>query len=115
MNAPVLQEKTITQRNAHAPLPTQNARQMRRIPEKYTADMRIWSLALLNAAIFYYCLELGNKNPLMNGLFYTFVNIFTVFSLMAGVYTLVRRWWISSLIVGIPCTVLGIANYYTLL
>ena len=115
MNTPVLQEKTITQRNARAPLPTQNARQMRRIPEKYTADMRIWSLALLNAAIFYYCLELGNKNPLMNGLFYTFVNIFTIFSLMAGVYTLVRRWWISSLIVGIPCTALGIANYYTLL
>lgn len=70
--------------------------------------------ALLSSALIYYCLELGNKNPLMNGIFYTVINILTVFTAEAAVYVFVRRWWISSLVVGLPLTFLSIANYYTL-
>ncbi len=71
--------------------------------------------ALLSSTLIYYCLELGNKNALLNGVFYTFVNILTVFTLQAAVFILFQRWWISALAVGMPLTVLSIANYYTLL
>ncbi|MBE7032023.1 MAG: hypothetical protein E7401_03565 [Ruminococcaceae bacterium] len=70
--------------------------------------------ALLSATLIYYCLELGNKNPLLNGIFYTFVNIFTVFVVISAVFIFVRRWWISSIVVSVPLTALSIANYYTL-
>ncbi len=71
--------------------------------------------ALLNAALIYYCLELGNKNPFMNGIFYTAVNIITVFTVQAAFYLIFGRWWISSLCTSIPLTLLSIANYYTLM
>lgn len=71
--------------------------------------------ALLNSALIYYCLELGNKNPFMNGFFYTGINILTIFILVSAVFLFIQRWWISSLVVSIPCLVLSIANYYTLL
>ncbi|MBR5613919.1 MAG: sulfatase-like hydrolase/transferase [Clostridia bacterium] len=71
--------------------------------------------ALLSSTLIYYGLELGNKNALLNGVFYTFVNILTVFTLQAAVFILFQRWWISALAVGIPLTALSIANYYTLL
>lgn len=71
--------------------------------------------ALLNATLIYYCLELGNKNPLMNGFFYTGLNILTIFVIISAVFFFVQRWWISSLIVSTPCLILSIANYYTLL
>ncbi|MBE7023337.1 MAG: hypothetical protein E7412_02610 [Ruminococcaceae bacterium] len=71
--------------------------------------------ALLNAALIYYCLELGNKNPFFNGIFYTGINILTIFAVMAAVFFFVQRWWISSLVVSIPVLFLSIANYYTLL
>ncbi|MBR5155967.1 MAG: sulfatase-like hydrolase/transferase [Clostridia bacterium] len=70
--------------------------------------------ALLSSTLTYYCLELGNKNPLMNGIFYTFINILTIFVIQSVMYLAVRRWWIASLVTGIPLTVLSIANYYTL-
>lgn len=71
--------------------------------------------ALLSSALLYYCLELGNKNPFLNGFFYTLVNIATVFALQAAIYLLFGRWWLSSLTVGIPLTLLSIVNYYTIL
>ncbi len=71
--------------------------------------------ALLSSALIYYCLELGNKNPFMNGFFYTFINILTIFSIQAVIYLLSQRWWLSSVITSIPLTVLSIANYYTIL
>lgn len=71
--------------------------------------------ALLNATLIYYCLELGNKNPFMNGFLYTGINILTIFVLISAVFFFVQRWWLSSLIVSIPCLILSIANYYTLL
>ncbi len=71
--------------------------------------------ALLNSALIYYCLELGNKNPFFNGIFYTGINILTVFVVMSAVYFFVQRWWISSLVVAVPVVCLSVANYYTLL
>ncbi|MDO4743877.1 MAG: sulfatase-like hydrolase/transferase [Clostridia bacterium] len=71
--------------------------------------------ALLHSALVYYCLELGNKNPFLNGFFYTFVNILTIFVLQSVVYLVVRRRWIASVLTGVPLTVLSIANYYTLI
>ena len=71
--------------------------------------------AMLNGFLVYYCLELGNHNPFMNGLLFTPLNALTVFVLMAAVYLFVQRWWISSLVISIPLTVLSIANNYTLL
>ncbi len=70
--------------------------------------------ALLSATLTYYCLELGNKNPLMNGIFYTIINILTIFVVQSAVYLIVRRRWIAALVTNIPFTVLSIANYYTL-
>ncbi len=70
--------------------------------------------ALLSATLTYYCLEVGNKNPLMNGVFYTLINILTIFVVQSVVYLIVRRWWIASLVTNIPFTILSIANYYTL-
>ncbi len=70
--------------------------------------------ALLSSALTYYCLELGNKNPLMNGVFYTGINILTVFAVQSAVYLIVRRWWIAAFVTNIPLTILSIANYYTL-
>ena len=70
--------------------------------------------ALLQATLIYYCLELGNKNPFLNGVLYTVINILTIFVIMSAVFLIVQRWWISSLVVGIPFAVLSIANYYTL-
>lgn len=72
-------------------------------------------LALLNAFLIYYCLELGNKNPLFNGFLYTGINVLTVFTVMAAVFVFVQRWWISSIVVGVPAFVLAVANYYTIL
>lgn len=71
-------------------------------------------LALLNAAIIYYCLELGNKNPFLNGFLYTIVNIVTVFTIQTAIYLIFQRWWIASAVTALPLTVLSIANYYTL-
>ncbi len=71
--------------------------------------------ALLSSALTYYCLELGNKNPFMNGFFYTFVNIITIFLIQAVLYLFLQRWWLSSVITSVPLTILSIANYYTLL
>ncbi len=76
---------------------------------------KAWGLALLNAFLIYYCLELGNKNPLFNGFLYTGINILTVFTAMAAVFFFVQRWWISSIVVGVPALVLAVANYYTIL
>ena len=71
--------------------------------------------ALLHSTLVYYCLELGNKNPLLNGIFYTFVNILTIFTLQSAIFILVRRRWIAALATSVPLTVLSIANYYTLM
>lgn len=71
--------------------------------------------AFLSAAIIYYILELGNKNPFFNGLFFTGINILTIFVVMSAIYFFVQRWWISSLVVSIPALCLSVANYYTLL
>lgn len=71
--------------------------------------------SLLHSTLVYYCLELGNKNPLLNGMFYTFINILTVFALQSAIFIFVRRRWIAALVSGIPLTVLSIANYYTLM
>ncbi len=76
--------------------------------------VRVILYSLLHSVLVYYCLELGNKNPLLNGVLYTILNILTVFVLQSVVYLIVRRRWIASLLTGIPLTVLGIANYYTL-
>ncbi len=87
----------------------------RRFSEKTERNLRVWKLVLLSAAISYCCLEVGNKNLLMNGLFYTPVNILTVFSLTAVLYTVLRRWRAASIITGTACALLGIVNYYTLI
>jgi len=76
---------------------------------------KVWVMALLNAFLIYYCIELGNKNPLFNGLLYTGINILTVFVLMSAVFVFVQRWWIASILVGVPALVLAVANYYTIL
>ncbi len=80
---------------------------------------KVWIMVhlyvLLSSALLYYCLELGNKNPFLNGVFYTFVNILTVFVVMSAIYLVVRRWWIASGILSIPVLVLSVANYYTLM
>ena len=78
-------------------------------------EITVLLYALLSSALCYYTLELGNKNPLMNGIFYTFINILTVFVLLSAVFIFVRRWWIAVPIISIPLTILSIANYYTLL
>lgn len=70
--------------------------------------------ALLNAVLLYYCLELGNKNFLINGPFYTFVNIITVFTIQTAIYLIFQYWWLASATTAIPVTLLSIANYYTL-
>lgn len=70
--------------------------------------------SLLHSVLVYYCLELGNQNPFLNGIFYTILNILTVFVLQSVIYLIVRRRWIASILTGFPLTVLGIANYYTL-
>ncbi len=77
--------------------------------------VKVLLLAFVNAFLIYYCLELGNKNPLFNGFLYTGVNVLTIFTVMAAVFFFVQRWWISSLVVGVPALVLAIANYYTIL
>ncbi len=76
------------------------------------AKMILYSM--LHAALVYYCLELGNKNPLLNGFFYTIINILTIFAVQSIVYIIVRRRWIAALLTGLPLAVLSIANYYTL-
>ncbi len=81
---------------------------------KHKAESIIFLYAMLSSVLTYYALELGNKNPLMNGLFYTVINILTIFVVQSVVYLIVRRWWIAALVTNIPFTVLSIANYYTL-
>lgn len=76
---------------------------------------KVWLLALANAFLIYYCLELGNKNLFFNGFLYTYINSLTVFMVMAAVFIFVQRWWISSIVVGVPALVLAVSNYYTLL
>ncbi len=71
--------------------------------------------ALLHSTLVYYCLELGNKNPLLNGIFYTLINILTIFTLQSAIFIFVRRRWIAALATSFPLTVLSIANYYTLM
>lgn len=88
---------------------------LRRLSERESDNLRVWKLALLSAVISYLCLEVGNKNLLMNGLFYTPINILTVFSLTAAVYIIVRRWRAASILTGTACALLGTVNYYTLL
>lgn len=82
---------------------------------EHREGFKIFGLALLNALLIYYCLELGNKNPFFNGILYTVINVLTVFVVMSGAFFFVQRWWISSLIVSVPAICLSIANYYTLL
>ena len=48
-------------------------------------------LALVHAFVIYYCLEVGNKNFLMNGLLFTPINILTVFAVTAFVYLFCQR------------------------
>ena len=71
-------------------------------------------LAIVYAFLIFCCLETGNKNPAFPETFYVFVNILTVFAFSAVTYIFIQRWWISSLIMGIPLTILSVANYYTL-
>ncbi len=76
---------------------------------------KVFGYAVLNAVLIYYCLELGNKNPFFNGVFYTGINVLIVFSLVSAIFFFVQRWWISSLVVTVPVLCLSIANYYTIL
>ena len=71
--------------------------------------------SLLHALLVYYALELGNKNPLFNGIFYTFVNIVTIFVLQSIIHIIAQRRWIATSVVGILTTALSVANYYTLM
>ncbi len=82
---------------------------------EHKVSFKIFELAVMNAFLIYYCLELGNKNPFLNGILYTVINVLTVFVVMSGAFFFVQRWWISSLIVSVPALCLSIANYYTLL
>ncbi len=82
--------------------------------EKHKDSISIIMYSLLHAALVYYCLELGNKNPFLNGIFYTIINILTIYVLQSAVYLIVRRRWIAGIITGIPLAILSIANYYTL-
>lgn len=82
--------------------------------KKHSYGINTVLIALLNSAILYYCLELGNKNPLMNGFLYSIINTVTVFTVQTAIYLVCQRWWISSVVTGIPLTALSIANYYTL-
>ncbi len=82
--------------------------------ENRKAENVVMMYALLSSTLTYCCLELGNKNPLMNGVFYTIINILTIFVVQSAVYLIVRRWWIAALVTNAPFTVLSIANYYTL-
>ncbi len=87
---------------------------MKNLIYKHKSDIIILLYALLSSTLTYYCLELGNKNPLMNGLFYTVVNILTIFTVQSALYLILRRWWISAIVCNVPFVVLSIANYYTL-
>ncbi len=78
-------------------------------------EVATFFIAFLHAFLMYYCLELGNKNPFMNGVFYTIINVISIFAIHSLIYLFTQRWWIASLIVSVPVTVLSIANYYTLL
>lgn len=82
---------------------------------KHKNGIKTLGWALLNAVILYYCLEVGNKNFLFNGVLYTFVNILTIFVLQSAVYLIVQRWWLASAITTLPVAILSVANYYTLL
>ncbi len=89
-----------------------------RLPDRLKAHkkgLQVWGLALLNAFLLYYCLELGNKNFLFNGPFYTLVNIITVFTIQSAIYLIFQYWWLAASITAVPVTLLSIANYYTLM
>ena len=72
-------------------------------------------LAFAHAFVIYFCLETGNRNPYMNGITYTVINTVSVFAVSSFLYLFLQRWWLSSLIMSIPLTVLSVANFYTLM
>ncbi len=87
---------------------------LKKLITKHKSGLVILLYALLSSTLTYYGLELGNKNPLMNGWLYTIINILTIFVVQSVVYLIVRRWWIAAVVTNLPFTVLSIANYYTL-
>lgn len=82
---------------------------------EHKKSIQTFFLALAHAFVIYFCLETGNRNPYMNGITYTVINTISVFSVSSFLYLFLQRWWLSSLIMSVPLTVLSVANFYTLM
>lgn len=82
---------------------------------KKSPNLKIILLCLLSCTVIYYCIEIGNKNPFLNGPIYTWINILTLFCIESVLYAVFRRHWFSTLLLTLLSGLLSVANYYTLL
>ena len=83
--------------------------------EERKQNLRINLLCFLVSFLYYYQLEICNKNFLFNGFVFTFVNIFMIFSLITVLGLFTVRKWIASAVVGVLSTIVAIINFYTVL
>ena len=83
--------------------------------EERKQNAKINLLCLLVSLLYYYQLEICNKNYIFNGFVFTFVNIFMVLSFILVLSLFTVRKWIAAAVVGVLSTIVAIINFYTVL
>ena len=83
--------------------------------EEQKQNLRINLVNLLISFLYYYELEICNKNYLFNGFVFTFVNIFMIYSFISvlGIFTVKK--WIAAAVTGGLSTAVSLVNFYTVL
>lgn len=83
--------------------------------EKRKKNYRVYASTLLISFLYYYALEICNKNWLFNGAVFTFVNIFLIYSLIYLLSTVFVKRWIASIVCGGVTTTVSVINFYTVM
>ncbi len=70
---------------------------------------------LIHSVLIYYSLEASTKNMTLNGVWFTIINIVTIYVIEGLISLVIRKRWISQIILSTILTILGAANFYTIM
>lgn len=83
--------------------------------KKRNDNLKVYSATFLISFLYYYALEMCNRNWLFNGFLFTFVNIFMIYGFIYILGLIFVKRWIGAIVGGAVTTVIAIINFYTVL
>ncbi len=83
--------------------------------ETQKQNIKILFANFIVSFLLYYELEMCNKNYILNGVVFTFVNIFIIYSFIAIIGLFTVKKWIAATAVSIVVTAVAAINFYTVL